>query len=265
MNKVKVNHYLNKKLKPFNTGITDTFPVYVRILIGRNVLRIKSPLLSSGDKWSTYFDDEDFNNNAELNDTLTIETKLIKFIINNIDKFKTENLTELVRNLSISICNELLDIDLYLYTHCFEDVNIEPSFFNVLKLYLSEYLSKKTNIEKEFFYNNIDIQNTSDYKIIKKIDFIKNNEIKHLFNIVVLLREFEELNYTITDRKKNAPYKTKKPLNIYEWCFNGAKQKFIDFVDEETKESQIFKNIINSIDFNCKIRIFELKEEFENE
>lgn len=257
MSEISVTHYLNKKLKPFFTGIENTYPVYSRILVSREVLRIKSPL-ATGDKIFSYFNETDFSNDSELKKTLLNETKLLKFIIKNDNLFKKNNISELVSTLNINICNEILNIDLHL--SYFESFPIEdPNFFNIIKFYLSEYLANKSNIDVNFFLNNINIQNTSDYKKLQQTDFIKDKDIQEIYDIVIELREFEKLSYTIPVEKL-LPYTSEKPLNIYEWFYNDGKQKFIDFASDKIKESKHFTSIINSIDYNCQIRIFDDEE-----
>lgn len=253
MSDLTITHYINKKLKPYFTGIENIYPVYVRILKGREVLRIKSPLIS-GNKIFSYFTENDLINDIELQKTIINETKLIKFVLNNVDLIEKQN-NEVINILNQNICNEILNIDLSI-TY-FEQYKIkDPNFFNVLKSYLSKYLSKNTNINEVFFYNNIIINNSADYEKLTNISFIEDPIIYEIFNIVVQLREFEKKFYT-TPINTISPYTSEKPLNIYEWYFNNGKINFINFVDDKIKRSEHFKKIIDSIDFNCKIRLFD--------
>ena len=86
MSEITIKHYLNKKLKPYFNGFENQYPVYVRIINGREVIRIKSVIANKGNKLFDYLTDDDLKNPDNIK-LFEIEAKIIKYIFENLEKY----------------------------------------------------------------------------------------------------------------------------------------------------------------------------------
>lgn len=109
---IKINHYLNKNLKPIINNKGNQYPIYIRILHGRNVMRIKSVLIPKYFKVFNYFNDFDFENNNILKNIIEKEQRIIKYILESGNTIFINNISDTISFFSMPIL-EVLYITLY--------------------------------------------------------------------------------------------------------------------------------------------------------
>ena len=234
MRTLKITHYLNKKLKPYSDREGNYYPVYVRILLGSEVHRIKSPTFDTGIKWEDYQSDESFKL-QEIQDKIACESNLLKYAYTNSLVFEKYNLNDIIKGLSVNLIDNNLQNTLDPY-----------GFFEIMLDSLASLLYDKTGISKMYFLENIKIHNLRDYKyLISNIEF-KNTDTNFIFNLIILFIKFEIDHFTPA-----------KPLNCYEWYYNNAKEKFLIECKDIDQQNRIFKWVIGNIDRWCKINIFK--------
>lgn len=252
---IKITHYLNKKLKPINWGIEneDFFPVYVRVLYGREVMRFRSPAFNTGDNVFDYFSDEQLKSEKTQNKIIN-ETTLIKFILTNFDKLdQSLSIVENINILNHSII-ELFELDFWItYFNQNSDGTGGINYFDYINEYVCELLETKTDIQSKFFLSKGIMNNLNTYIYLDDSvsDYIPNHKLKTMFLIGKRIAEFNKSYFS-----------EKKKFNIYEWCFNSGKSKFLEFVKSDLKkiDNKILSYIIEGIDFNCEIRLFPYRE-----
>lgn len=234
MEKITIKHYLNKKLKPIKTGDNDNlFPVYVRILWGREVIRIKSVIANQKSKIEDYLTDKQFNE-KENTDLFIIETKIIKHIFNNVEHFKLyedftiSNLIEKFTKSMFDEINNTLYLDLNKISNNYNDTN---SFWEIVSDHLCNSIENKNIafIEKSL---NIDVRN---FDLIENFDFIKKDEdLKIVCETIKELKQFETKFYSESN-----------PLNVYEWSINNGLEKFIQFTRIDLKTKKTYENFLS--------------------
>lgn len=248
METIKIYHYLNKKLKPIDYGLGDKFyPVYVRLLIGREVYRFRSPAFNTGKGWLDYYVDLENINDDDKN-KIKNETKLIRFIVENSEKLdENKSIVDNIKILNTTILH-ILDIDYHItYFNTNEDGTGGINYFDFIDNFFCSFLEYKTNIDNKFFTAKKLMHTIWDYQFLNDefLKYIPIIEIRERYIIAKKMVEFIDTKYT------------NEVFNIYEWYFNNGKSNFLDFMTDVNIDKNLLNNIIESIDYNCKIRLFE--------
>lgn len=220
MKTIKISHYINDKLKPLIDGKDKKYPVYVRVLLGREVMRFKSGIGSDG-KNTEYHSKASFSNDEILPLKIANEEKLISYAVNNLlDWDQPRYLPAIVRVLQNNVIDELsiiLNITQFPIARSFES-KYNPNFFEALDNTLAAFLYVKTGIRKDFF---TDKQLLSDIRLYPALpDGFKSSipyeDIKQLFLLATEFSLFEVEQYSDV-----------RPLNTFEWRYNNGQSDFI--------------------------------------
>lgn len=235
MKTLKISHYLNKNLKPFNDGVNDCYPVYIRVLWGREVIRIKSIFFNRSDKTNDYLSEKEFESRNSLN-LFETEKKIITHIFENGDQYfssEETNLSDLIAYFTRPII-EIFSSAVYLYF----STETPKGFDEPFDFFSKKLVENLQNENAKFLEKSIKID-VANFGLIKDFSFIKDSpELKVIFETL------KELNIFIAKF-----YNDEKPLNVYEWLLNGGVTMFSQFVKPAIRNSKIFEKLINEVSF----------------
>lgn len=243
METIKINHYLNKKLKPIDYGSGNAYPVYIRVLYGREVMRFKSIFLSAKNNIShlpSYYTDEDFKNTEELHPILEKEKEIIKYLLENKKDFIKFDIPKLVFFFANRFNNIL---SLITFKNYEQIISIKRDFIN--------YIIGDKDINKELFYESNLLSDASMYFYLDNFNFIKNEKHRIFAEFIRLLLEYDKL-YLRTDEEKEEMQDVKWldldfRISIYDWLMKKHDNGFYKYAKDKFKDTEMLKDIFKSI------------------
>lgn len=243
METIKITHYLNKKLKPIDYGSGNAYPVYIRVLYGREVMRFKSILLSEKNKISelpSYYTDEDFENIDEIKPILEREKEIIKYLLENKNTFEKIDIPKLVFFFADKFNDILSIIKIKNYNHIY---NIQSDFIN--------YIIADKNIDKRIFYESDLLRDLEFYFYLDNFNFIKNEKDKNFAEFIKLLLEYDKL-YLRTDEEKEEMQDDEEldlefRISIFDWLIKHHDNKFHEYAKNKFKDTEMLKSIFEDI------------------
>lgn len=205
MEKVTIQHYLNKRLKPSPNGDLLEYPVYVRVSYGRKNERLKS-------EWIIHpCSDFDFENNKGLLDLIEYEAKIIRFIF----EIKKDGSFNLSSRLSLST-----DSVTQHYLGWVLDSN------EIVKAIIV-YISDKTGLSEGILnpYVRIELCGNEWLELANKNIFTKDTSDRVVYFSMLLDFEKEFYPYTVG----RYGYVAAVELVYYLWEKEGGKEKFCTY------------------------------------
>lgn len=239
MGKITVKHYLNKRLKPIDFENGELFyPVYVRILWGREVIRLKSVIANQTGKFTDYLKEEQFNNSTNSS-LFKIETKIIEYIFSNHEnhvKKKENSLSDIIEQFTLKIL-DILSTTIYCEFDNISTVFKSDSFEDNFSFSVKKHLAKSiNNLNLNFIEKSINID-FEKFNLIEDFKFIKNDiSLKNICEIIKEIRLFEDKFYS-----------KEIPLNAYEWLINDGYENFLKFVNPQVKKTEIFPKLMTEL------------------
>lgn len=229
--KVKIIHYLNKRLKPsFRNGAVE-YPVYVRVSYGRKNERLKSV-------WIIHpCSENDFMNDSRIIELMTYESEIINDIIqsaNNDDYILSARLG----HSKVSIIDIFLDS---MFTK------------NEIKSQVINYICNKSNISKSILnpFFKFDNLNADQWKeLIEKDIFTEatKERIKYLY----LLLKYEDTEFLVN----NNLYELRAGnfFVYHEWKNKNKSNLFLKFaLNEKILPKESLFNITKEFDHILQI------------
>lgn len=234
MTTLKINHYLNTKLKPFDRGDGKlAYPVYVRILWGREVIRIKSILANRREKLDDYLTKMEFDllNNKGVFD---VEIEIIKHIHKNVNsKVSLQEIIKMYLQPMTNIVSNAIYIEFDIEFKNYGILEFEDNFRSSIRKYLIDSLQ---NNNSRFIEKSISIK-IENFDLIDNFDFLKKDpKLKTICEIVKYIAVFDQKFYS-----------SKDPLNLYEWTINNGSGKFNSFISETLKNDPIYRRLMKAI------------------
>lgn len=245
MKTLKISHYLNKKLKPITLGDENYYPLYVRVLWGREVYRFKSVIIESYENhfFRHYLSEKDLLKDEYLQ-LITVENDIIEYIFNNSEYYFKNNMSisSIIEQFNLKVLDTFSNAVYLEFDERIKDFTNETMLdnfsFNFIKYLFNGIIINKNFIEKSM---KIDFNN---FDLIEDFSFIKNNEILIISKSARELKRFEKKYYS-----------KDFPLNAYEWKIKNGYDNFINFVSLDLRENNIFKTLMRDINNYLKVNI----------
>jgi hypothetical protein len=227
ISKITVKHYLNTDLKP---KLNNLYPIYIRIAFERKNYKIRSVLL-------TGYRDLNYNfNNENSKKSIEYETKIILYIIENL-KSKYE-----ISKILPRLTKDIVDL---IKSEFYTDIAFNTDIHNEVKNELSNIISEKVKIERQFLDSILKIDNNTNNDFYKYFDskLITNIEFNKYAEFIKALLDFIDLNYS----KKSIYGYRFESLNCYEWKYNRGNLNFLEYCNKINKNFDNEILIINDL------------------